>query len=142
MASTASMPKYAGRVSRPRGDYKLLSTTSGTFEVNDDDVLVTAFFPETQQFVVTDLKLAGKGLAFDLNDENKDNILVRLTKKCDLQNRVTYLYKLLDEFGFRIYAVFVLGVISDEGWFQGFDIYAGVAGEGNFLPTDKVRMFL
>lgn len=104
-------------------------------------VVTAAYFTETNQFMVTTQDLAKSNLGYEINDVTKDVDLVKIAVNADLEERVKYLHRLMDDFGFRIYAVFVLGVVTGKG-FQAFDIYAGVAGQGSFLPAEQVKVFL
>lgn len=104
-------------------------------------VVTAAFFTETNQFMVTTQDLAKSNLGYEINDVTKDVDLVKIAVNADLEERVKYLHRLMDDFGFRIYAVFVLGVVTGKG-FQAFDIYAGVAGQGSFLPKEQRSLFL
>lgn len=125
----------------PRGEYKFITKTSGSYEVDDLDYLVAAYFTETNQFMISTRELAQSNVGYAITDATRNVPYVRFAEKRDLSQRVQYLYKLLDDFGFRIYALFVLGTV-ENGMFKAFDIYAGVAGQGSFLPLDQVKMFL
>jgi hypothetical protein len=135
-------PKLALFVTRPRGEYKFLVEKGPSYlAVSEEDVVVASFFTETNQFMVTNQRLAESNLGYEINDVTQDIALVKTAINADLQERVKFLHHLMDDFGFRIYALFVLGIV-DDGVFRAFDIYAGVAGQGSFLPLDQVKMFL
>lgn len=139
--STASKPKAPSLATLPKGDYKFIKQASGTYDLVNKDFMMAAFFTETNEFMVANIDSAIDGLGFVINEATKNVRIVSIAVKFDLQERVKYLHRLMDDFGFRIYALFVLG-IADDGVFKAFDIYAGVAGQGQFLPLDQVKMFL
>jgi hypothetical protein len=129
-----------GKLQKPKADYKFLTETGTKYKPGKGEVVViAAYFTESDQVMVSSPPYAENNLGITLT-EPSDMPIYQLAKSNNLDNRLRYLYSLLDDFGFRVYALFILGVVEDET-FKAFDIYAGVAGQGNFLPDHQVRMF-
>jgi len=97
------------------------------------------YHPDLPDPIITSKGLSGRGLAFKVNDANKDNLYVRMYREVGERLLNTLREQLVDGI-----AIYLLGEIYGKGvqdlhygtskpQFRAFDIYVSWRGEGRFL---------
>lgn len=106
--------------------------------------------PEVEgNYVITSKGLSGNGLAFKMNEANKDNLYIRSfesTKGADGLSIVDLIRRWFD----NETPIYVLGETFGKGVqdltygltkpsFRVFDIYVGIPGQGHYMAWEKVK---
>lgn len=99
---------------------------------------------DENMFIVTSKGLASKGLVLKRDEENKNNLYVRMFEQLDMENKLLKLQQHLD----TDQNVYILGETFGPGiqdlnyggevQFRCFDMYVGSPGKGHYLNLDEL----
>lgn len=101
--------------------------------------------------IITSKGLSAQGLAFYINENNKNNLYLRALDGTTIDPQGNLLDRAHEYFGLEL-PFYILGEVYGKGVqdlgynaetpkFRVFDIYVGSPGEGRYMSPDEVKMF-
>lgn len=130
------MPKVTERLTRLRGGYVPLPMTEDA-----EDLIQVGYMSTTMELFVTKPSLTKHKRVIELSEVNHESPYVQAVTKFQLDQKMPYLYQLMDDMGFRIYAVYVIAKFSIEhATFVVQSIYADIPDQGSFIKPEQVAV--
>lgn len=161
--------QFAGQMSRPRGDKQLLNYDIENIKKyhrvlqEGEEVVFTekihgtlmqcAYFPDTDEFVVSSKGLGARGFAIEDNEANVNNTYIKAAKKYGLEDKIRALAYARKNFAKQVTPIFIVGEVFGKGvqdltygtediQYRAFDVYYGIAGAGDYVDAEfKYTLF-
>lgn len=160
---------FAGQMSRPRGDKQLLNYDIENIKKYNrvlqegEEVVFTekihgtlmqcAYFPDTDEFVVSSKGLGARGFAIEDNEANVNNTYIKAAKKHGLEGKIRALAYARKNFAKQVTPIFIVGEVFGKGvqdltygtediQYRAFDVYYGAPGLGDYVDAEfKYKLF-